>query len=418
MRQFVLTVTAVFTTLCIVASAPPTIAQAQTSAAPAGPPTWSDEFDGTSLDASRWSHRATGVRADGILTPQAVSVGGGALTIRTYTDAGKHYSGMVSTQSQGGAGFQQAYGFFEARVRFAGAPGQWSAFWLQSPTIGSPLGDPGTAGVEMDIVEHRARCVTAPAPAPPSLCAPGSDVSDRAQQGLIWDGYGEHRASMVRLSDPLPGLGAGGWHTWALRWTPTQLTFYYDGAETWSRSGPTSRASEYVVLSSEVGEAFAGPIPSSGYGSREATTTGMQVDYVRVWAPTTAPAAPAIAPPAAADRTAPKARLLGRTSPRIGAPKVIRIACLEEACRSTVTAAVRVARLRRAPQTTYRSGRRTARIAPGATATVQLRLSRAVRGAVRRALRHRRRVLLKVVVRVADGAGNARVLTRHVALKL
>jgi hypothetical protein len=42
------------------------------------------------VDASR-----PGPRHDGILTPDAVSVGGGVLTIKPYTQAGKHYSGMI-----------------------------------------------------------------------------------------------------------------------------------------------------------------------------------------------------------------------------------------------------------------------------------------------------------------------------------
>ncbi len=132
-------------------------------------PTWAEEFDGAELNKASWSYRATGSRWDGELTPDAVEVADGALTIKTYTEGGKHYSGMISTQSRGSRGFQQRYGYWEARVKFANAPGQWSAFWLQSPTIGSPLGDPATAGVETDIVEHRARCVSpaAPAPAPP-----------------------------------------------------------------------------------------------------------------------------------------------------------------------------------------------------------------------------------------------------------
>jgi beta-glucanase (GH16 family) len=251
---------------------------------PPGPPTWSDEFDGTSLDLTHWSYRATGPRNDGNLTPDAVSVGGGLLTITTYTEAGQHYSGMISSHTHGADGFEPTYGYFEARVKFNDAPGQWSAFWLQSRTIGSPIGDPATAGVEMDIAEHRTRCVTAPAPTPPATCAAGNDISDRVQQALIWDGYGADLKAHVKLSDPLPGLGNGGWHTWALRWAPAGLTFYYDGAPTWSMSGPISRRSQYMILSSEVGRFFAGDIPAAGYGSRDTSTTKMQVDYVRVWA--------------------------------------------------------------------------------------------------------------------------------------
>ena len=244
---------------------------------------WSDEFNTTGLDLTRWGYRATGPRHDGILTPDAVSVGGGVLTIKTYTEAGRHYSGMIGTQSLGLTGFEQTYGYFEARVKFNSAPGQWSAFWLQSPTFGGAVSDPAPAGVEMDIAEHRARCVTAPPPAAPQACAADRDITNRIQRALIWDGYGPTSKSTVALSDPLPGLGNGSWHTWALRWTPTGLTFYYDGAPLWFKTGPISRRSEYVVLSSEVGRFFAGPIPSAGYGSRQTSTTNMQVDYVRVW---------------------------------------------------------------------------------------------------------------------------------------
>jgi beta-glucanase (GH16 family) len=249
-----------------------------------GPPTWSDEFDGTTLDATRWSYRATGPRHDGVITPDAVSVGGGLVTIKTYTDAaGKHYSGMIATQPVGSTtGFDQTYGYFEARVKFNNAAGQWSAFWLQTPTNGNPPGDPATAGVEMDIAEHRTRCVTAPSPTPPKTC--DGDVSDRIQEALIWDGYGADSKSAVKLSDPLPGLGNGSWHTWGLRWTPSDLTFYYDDTPIWSKTAPISRRSQFVVLSSEVGQFFAGPTPRAGYGSFLTSTTTMQVDYVRAWA--------------------------------------------------------------------------------------------------------------------------------------
>ena len=251
---------------------------------------WSDEFDGPGLDTTRWADRASGPRHDGVLTPDAVSVGGGVLTIKTYTEGGTHYSGMISTHRRGADGFEQAYGYFEARIKFHSAPGQWSSFWLQSPTIANPIGDPATAGVEMDVVEHRVRCVDAPAPTPPATCSPTNDISDRAQQALIWDGYGPESRSTVKLTDPLAGLGNDSWHTWALRWTPTELTFYYDNAITWTMTRPISRQAQYLILSSEVGEFFAGQIPAGGYGTRATSTTNMQVDYVRAYTPATPPA--------------------------------------------------------------------------------------------------------------------------------
>jgi beta-glucanase (GH16 family) len=254
------------------------VAQAQV-----GLPAWSEEFDGPGLDLGRWSYRASGARHDGVLTADAVSVGAGVLTIKTYTEAGKHYSGMISTQKVGSVGFEQTYGYFQARVKFNSRPGQWSAFWLQSPTLGNPLGDPATAGVEMDVAEHRARCVTAPAPTAPATCGPTKDITNRIQHALVWNGYGADSMAAVKLSAKLTGLGNASWHTWALRWSPTGLTFYYDGAVSWSQASPISRRSQYVILSSEVGAFFAGAIPAGGYGSRLTSTTNMQVDYVRVW---------------------------------------------------------------------------------------------------------------------------------------
>jgi beta-glucanase (GH16 family) len=82
---------------------------------------WADEFDGSSLDATHWTYRASGPRDDGILTPDAVSVSDGVLTIKTYTEAGKHYSGMIATNKRDGDGFEQAYGYFEARIKFNNA---------------------------------------------------------------------------------------------------------------------------------------------------------------------------------------------------------------------------------------------------------------------------------------------------------
>jgi beta-glucanase (GH16 family) len=413
------------------------------AAAPAGPPTWSDEFSGTSLDVSRWSHRATGPRNDGILTPDAVTVAGGALTIKTYTEQGKHYSGMISTQQHGSDGFEQTYGYFEAKVKFNSSPGQWSAFWLQSPTIASPLGDPAAAGVEMDVAEHRARCVTASAPTSPATCAPDRDITDRTQRALIWDGYGPDLKAAVKLSDPLPGLGNGSWHTWALRWTPTEVTFYYDDAAIWSQKGPISRRSQYMILSSEVGRFFAGDIPAAGYGPRETSTTSMKVAYVRVWdlaaATAAAPAAltptvpanvgsgvPVVAAPQpqakpvllpVLDTTAPYALLSGSTSQKVDATVAVTIACPDEACRATTSATVRVPKVGRARARVFRPKAITATIAKGTRATVKLKLSGRARAAIRRALKARRRVVLKLGVRVADSAGNVRPQTRRVALR-
>jgi beta-glucanase (GH16 family) len=250
-----------------------------------GPLTFADEFNGSTLDLTRWSHRGVGPRDDAIVTPLSVSVANGAMTINTFSVLGFHYTGMVATDplAPGVQGFEQTYGYFEARIRTTSLPGHASAFWLQSPTIGTPVGDPGVAGVEMDIMEHRARCVDDPDPEQ-SRCSPTNDISDRLQRALVWDGYSPETKAIVDLSDPLPGLSNGSWHTYGLLWTPTDVTFYYDGVASWSPVAPISHRSQFIVLSSGVASYFAGAIPPGGYGSPLTSPVKMDVDWVRVYA--------------------------------------------------------------------------------------------------------------------------------------
>ena len=57
--------------------------------------------------------------------PEAVTVRDGLLTLSTYTEGGRHFTGMISTKGK----YEARYGYFEARIQWADAPGQWSAFW-------------------------------------------------------------------------------------------------------------------------------------------------------------------------------------------------------------------------------------------------------------------------------------------------
>lgn len=232
---------------------------------------WADEFDGDVLDASKWGPHQPGPRRSAINVDEAVYVDGqGHLAIDTWTEDGVHYTGMVNTRDR----FEPTYGWIEARISFQDmAPGMWSAFWMQSRDMGSLLGDPGASGVEIDIQEARAEC------------APGCDISNLWQGSIYWDGYG---ADMQRLSTGrlVPGLGDGGFHVFALEWTPDAYRFYVDGRLLWTPDDPPiSHRGEFIVLSSEIESvpSFSGFIPEEGYGTREESTTRMVVDYVRVY---------------------------------------------------------------------------------------------------------------------------------------
>jgi beta-glucanase (GH16 family) len=242
--------------------------------------TFNDDFNGSALDATKWTNRLPGPRNNAINTPDAVSVGGGLLTIKTYTDNGTHYTGMIGGQGK----FEQAYGYFEARIKFHTSPGQWSAFWLTSPVYDTGVGNPALYGTEIDVVEHRA------------LNGNENDVRHRYVSAVHWDGYGADHTQEANTHSGLSGLSNDSWHTYGLLWSPTGYTFYYDDTPIWSVNQAVSARPEYMILSSEVREAgWAGTIPAAGYGSLATSVTNVQVDYVRAYTAVPEPAGAAIA---------------------------------------------------------------------------------------------------------------------------
>jgi beta-glucanase (GH16 family) len=230
---------------------------------------WSDEFTGTTIDTNYWNVM-TGDYHDGTRTANAISVANGLLTITTYTVNNVHYTGFVSTRDR----YQPLYGYVEASISNAGSSGVNQAFWLHSPTIGNPIGDPWNAGVEMDISEYRVHDNN------------NTDISDKNNSAIHWDGY---EANHKSLTSGLRGTGlATGFHTYAVEWTPLYAKFYIDGAYVWtindSTTSPVSQRSEYIFLTAAVTNGgWPGTIPTGGYGSLSTSSTKMSVDYVRVY---------------------------------------------------------------------------------------------------------------------------------------
>jgi beta-glucanase (GH16 family) len=226
---------------------------------------WSDDFANTVLDQAQWYHRIPGIRHDGFNDTTTVSVENGNLLLKVYSDtiSGKttHHTGMIATRKE----FK--YGKFEVRAAFSNEYGSWSAFWLQSATMGTPIGNPQLAGMEIDVVE--------------TLSNDG-----RVHHNLHWDGYGNAHKSAGLITADL-GANSGQYHIYVLEWTPDYYKFYVDGQLTWTYQANISQRSEYIILSSEVKNypagTWAGPIPQKGYGSKNNTRTVMKVDYVKVY---------------------------------------------------------------------------------------------------------------------------------------
>jgi beta-glucanase (GH16 family) len=227
-----------------------------------------DTFQGTALDTRLW-RVDTSPRRDAQNTANAISVNNGSLTISTYTSGAIHYTGFIDTRNA----FHAAFGYWEARIKFHDTAGEWSAFWVHSPTMGNPIGDPATAGAEIDVMEHR------------RVDGSGADVSNKAQNTLHWDGYGTFHQSVGQLSNnPTSTSLQENFHTYGLLWTPDRYVYFIDGIQVWTTAQAVSHRSQYLLLTSEVqNNSWAGSIPSGGYGSLGTTTTKMTVSWVRAW---------------------------------------------------------------------------------------------------------------------------------------
>lgn len=229
---------------------------------------WQDEFSGIELDSRKWIV-GTAFRDSARQTADAVKVDQGILKITSYSRPGGHSTGFLSTQGL----FETAFGFFEAKIRFHDSPGEWCAFWIQSPTIGKPIGDPRLAGVEVDIAEHRATDER------------GADLRNYVVMNLHWDGYlADHKQVGAGVHGPLAVPLQNGWHTYAVQWTPSFYVFYLNGVKTWETSAAVSHRSQFLRLTCEIRDkSWAGRIPALGYGNLGQSSTGMDVDWVRVW---------------------------------------------------------------------------------------------------------------------------------------
>lgn len=229
----------------------------------AGELVWSDEFNGTTVDMSKWSirdqnrgshsgitwwYKASNVRTDG----------NGALAIDlSKIDATTYGGGRIDSQGK----YEFTHGSIEVRMH---APyqtnGHLAAFWLQSPATGHVDGS-ARDGAEIDIVET-------------------SHQADNFPVTVHYDGYGaDHQMSSVNVS--APGLHSAWYHTYTLEWTPTALKFFYDGTQVRTITDPNliSQVQEFPILSHEI---LAGADGSVANAPLDFNST-VYVDYVRVW---------------------------------------------------------------------------------------------------------------------------------------
>jgi beta-glucanase (GH16 family) len=182
--------------------------------------TFDDEFDGTSLDQTKWNpcpwsssangrelqgyDAAHGVVADGYLhqiCEKKTNTFGGAT--RTYL------SSIITTQN---GKFSQRFGYFEARIKPPRTDGMWPAFWT-IPADGWPP--------EADIFElinsgnfgtgSYGTCWFSPSNYP-SSCG--------GVRNKVWQAGGDPRINIT-----------SNFHMYGMEWSDTYIKFYFDGAQ-------------------------------------------------------------------------------------------------------------------------------------------------------------------------------------------
>ena len=224
---------------------------------------WQDEFDGTSVDTTKWVADIGGggwgnAELESYTAPPAnARIDNGNLVIEARHDPA-YTSARLKTQGKA----SWTYARVEARIQIPRGQGIWPAFWMLGDNIGA-VGWPWCG--EIDIMENIGR---EPARVHGTVHGPGYSGANGV--GTPYDLHS--------------GAFADDFHIYAIEWESKEIRWYVDGALYMSLA-PGSLPGTWVfnhqffiILNVAIG----------GYwpGNPDSTTTFpqvMRVDYVRVY---------------------------------------------------------------------------------------------------------------------------------------
>lgn len=164
----------------------------------------------------------------------------------------------------------QAFGYYEARVKFPNVDGMWSAFWLQGNEM-REIGYDGVDGTEIDVYESAFR--------------KSNDKISRMGHALLWNGYGKSGKVEDQIVKLEQNLYDGEFHTFSLLWTPHCYVFFIDGYATWAtNAGGVCKVPEFLRFTNEIdaGDGFGPHGQKIGQFSHDKSAT-FEVDYIRVY---------------------------------------------------------------------------------------------------------------------------------------
>ena len=240
---------------------------------------WSDEFDGTNIDLTKWafdignggSNAGWGNNELEYYTSRTnnVSVTNGALHIRAQreTTNGFFYtSARLKTQGL----FSKTYGRIEFRAKLPAGTGMWPALWMLGTNFSS-IGWPGCG--EIDVAE----------------CFGNSGAW---VQGSIHSG--SYATQSYRFSG---GDSVTNFHVYGLDWTTNSISWLVDGVTYGTQTNWASSAGKpfpfpfnqpfYLLMNLAVGGTYVGN-PSTN-SINPSLPAEMLVDYIRVYDDATGP---------------------------------------------------------------------------------------------------------------------------------
>jgi len=235
---------------------------------------FSDEFNGASLDTTKWgvdvSTSSRGARTthginDWWWKAANVSLNGSNLVLDVIKhDADTMYCGSVSSDGL----FEPRYGYLEARIQIADTTKDThTAFWMQGKNMSNVDGT-GYDGAEVDIFES-------------------AWFADTTKAVVHIDGYGASKQANTKQFS-VPGIHEG-YHVFGLDWTTNSMTVYYDGVLKTTFTGIwVPQTNEWIWLSDGASFGDIGTFTNEPVG----LLTSAKFDYVRVWE--TAPPVPQV----------------------------------------------------------------------------------------------------------------------------
>ncbi len=254
---------------------------------------WSDEFEGTELDKTKWQTEWwVTERKGGYWHEDMVAVENGNLIITTayfeeglpipeaYADwfEGRDYkpykegwyNACISTQGL----HEFKYGYFEISCILPKSTGMWSAFWMMNGGV-TKVDGTGIDGTEVDVFESM------------FYKDEGLGYGDCVQTGVIYDGYGEEMVG-VGLGKYYANNPYEEYNTYGVEWNENEYIFYINGVETCRTSaGGVSQNPEWLLVSCEVagdnGIAHADRHGTGKMSMEPGDTADFIVDYVRVY---------------------------------------------------------------------------------------------------------------------------------------